>query len=114
MQSSITCTQCWMTSYHPDDVKHGYCGNCHSFIPDGVVCRDADNALDTRYVHNFSDDNIAAIVRTDDGSIGMLTRSRIAVGMIEYYRDMLKVARDESTRIIACKDAERRAEEWIG
>jgi hypothetical protein len=27
----ITCPKCGMTSYHPEDVKQGYCGNCHDF-----------------------------------------------------------------------------------
>lgn len=29
--SSITCPQCGMTSYHPDDIRYGYCGGCHAF-----------------------------------------------------------------------------------
>jgi len=28
-QESYTCPNCGMTSYHPDDVKNEYCGNCH-------------------------------------------------------------------------------------
>ena len=28
---SITCPQCGMRSYHPTDVKTGYCGTCHAF-----------------------------------------------------------------------------------
>ncbi|MBA7657056.1 hypothetical protein ES703_64986 [subsurface metagenome] len=28
-QESYTCPKCGMTSYHPEDVKHEYCGNCH-------------------------------------------------------------------------------------
>lgn len=31
MQESITCPQCKMTSYHPEDIKQKYCGNCHQF-----------------------------------------------------------------------------------
>lgn len=27
----FTCPKCGMTSHHPDDEKHGYCGNCHEF-----------------------------------------------------------------------------------
>ena len=27
-QPSITCPQCGMTSYHPDDIAEGYCANC--------------------------------------------------------------------------------------
>ncbi len=28
---SITCLICNMTSYHPEDVNHKYCGNCHMY-----------------------------------------------------------------------------------
>lgn len=36
---SITCPVCEMTSHHPKDVEHGYCGNCHDYTgkPDGCV-----------------------------------------------------------------------------
>lgn len=28
---SITCRRCTLTSFHPEDVKNLYCGNCHLF-----------------------------------------------------------------------------------
>lgn len=28
---SFTCPVCGKTSYHPKDIEHGYCGNCHDF-----------------------------------------------------------------------------------
>jgi hypothetical protein len=28
---TITCLVCQMTSHHPKDVEHLYCGNCHKF-----------------------------------------------------------------------------------
>ena len=28
-EESYTCPKCGMTSYHPEDVKHEYCANCH-------------------------------------------------------------------------------------
>jgi ribosomal protein L37E len=28
---SITCPRCGMTSYNPNDVREGYCGNCHDW-----------------------------------------------------------------------------------
>ncbi len=28
---TITCLRCDMTSWHPKDVQHLYCGNCHEF-----------------------------------------------------------------------------------
>lgn len=27
----FTCPRCAATSYHPDDVRYGYCGRCHDF-----------------------------------------------------------------------------------
>lgn len=30
-EPSFTCPVCHRTSHHPEDVKHGYCGNCHAF-----------------------------------------------------------------------------------
>ena len=38
-QPNITCPVCEMTSYHPTDVKTGYCGNCEGFTawPPGCV-----------------------------------------------------------------------------
>ena len=31
---SIVCPQCGKRSYHPEDVKQAYCGNCHQFHAD--------------------------------------------------------------------------------
>ena len=28
---SFTCPLCLMTSYHPSDIREGYCGNCHDW-----------------------------------------------------------------------------------
>lgn len=28
---SITCPDCGRTSWHPEDVRQGYCGYCHDF-----------------------------------------------------------------------------------
>lgn len=30
-QPSIVCPVCGMRSFHPQDIEHGYCGNCHEF-----------------------------------------------------------------------------------
>jgi ribosomal protein L37E len=30
-QPSITCPRCGMTSYNPNDIREGYCGNCHDW-----------------------------------------------------------------------------------
>jgi hypothetical protein len=31
MTTPFTCPQCHRTSHHPEDARHGYCGNCHEF-----------------------------------------------------------------------------------
>jgi hypothetical protein len=28
---SITCPRCGLSSYHADDIRYGYCGNCHDW-----------------------------------------------------------------------------------
>ncbi len=33
-RKSITCHVCGRTSYHPEDVRNEYCGNCHVFHRD--------------------------------------------------------------------------------
>ena len=30
-QPSITCPVCSMTSYNVNDIREGYCGNCHAW-----------------------------------------------------------------------------------
>lgn len=51
----FTCPRCGKTSHHPEDKRHGYCGNCHDFTasPPGNV----PNAGDT---HVFVDGIVAA------------------------------------------------------
>lgn len=31
MTDKITCPQCAMTSYNPNDIREKYCGNCHQY-----------------------------------------------------------------------------------
>ena len=31
MSESITCPRCGMTSHNSNDVREGYCGNCHDW-----------------------------------------------------------------------------------
>ena len=33
-EPSITCPKCGMTSFHPQDISHRFCGNCHQFHSD--------------------------------------------------------------------------------
>lgn len=30
-EPSITCPRCGMTSYNANDIREGYCGNCHDW-----------------------------------------------------------------------------------
>lgn len=41
-QPSFTCPVCGMVSYSLDDVREGYCGNCHAFT--GVFGRSGEEA----------------------------------------------------------------------
>lgn len=36
-QPSITCPECNMTSYNPNDIKMGYCGNCSWWTSDPLM-----------------------------------------------------------------------------
>lgn len=33
---AIDCLRCGMISYHPEDVRHRYCGHCHRFHHDPI------------------------------------------------------------------------------
>ena len=35
MSDSITCPRCGSTSYHPDDIFHGWCGHCDTVTQPG-------------------------------------------------------------------------------
>lgn len=43
MSDSITCPQCGRTSYHPMDIKEGYCGACHDYTSQCTWCFSAEN-----------------------------------------------------------------------
>ena len=34
---SITCPRCGRTSFHPEDVRQGYCGHCHWWTSDPLL-----------------------------------------------------------------------------
>lgn len=34
---SITCPECHRTSYHPEDIRHGYCGACQWWTSDPLL-----------------------------------------------------------------------------
>lgn len=34
MTASITCPACGKTSYHPEDIRHGWCSSCHAYTAD--------------------------------------------------------------------------------
>lgn len=43
---AFTCPQCGRTSYHPEDEKQGYCGNCHKFTDQDGESRVARNTVE--------------------------------------------------------------------
>ncbi len=72
MAESVTCPECKKTSFHPEDVKQKYCGNCHEFhdflkmkktlIPeDKISYTDAWHQLSdqiAKKAHNLSDEKM--------------------------------------------------------
>ena len=46
-QPSITCPFCKRVSYHPEDVRHRYCGACHRFHDDELPNRGTSRPDDT-------------------------------------------------------------------
>jgi hypothetical protein len=52
---SFQCPKCKKTSHHPEDERHGYCGNCHEFT--GPPVGTLPNAGDT---HVFVDGIVSA------------------------------------------------------
>ncbi len=36
-QASFVCPECRTQSWHPEDVKQGYCGRCHFWTGDAVM-----------------------------------------------------------------------------
>jgi hypothetical protein len=45
----FTCPQCGGTSYHPDDLAHGYCGRCHAFTGDRAINSSIRSSPDSDY-----------------------------------------------------------------
>ena len=37
MAEAIKCPECGMVSFNPNDVREGYCGNCHAFTAGEVM-----------------------------------------------------------------------------
>lgn len=103
MQTSITCTNCWRTSYHPRDVLEGFCGNCNQYFPDGVVCRDATHSPhDTRFVYVWHRERILVIIKHEDDGYCHLTAAsalRFPVKDIGDYTNVFRVAEQEIPRI---------------
>jgi hypothetical protein len=51
---SITCPVCGRTSWHPEDVAHGYCGACRE-VTGGAVTRPCDRCDSCGQVANSDD-----------------------------------------------------------
>lgn len=57
-EPSITCPVCGMTSYNPNDIEHGYCGNCHAFTR-RTVPRVETLIMDPRYQRPIDEHTLA-------------------------------------------------------
>jgi hypothetical protein len=86
---AFKCPKCQTISHHPDDERHGYCGNCHEFTasPPGNI----PNAGDT---HIFIDGIVSArdrqpyirlIVNGEKAQLSVAEACKIA-------NDLLKIA----------------------
>lgn len=59
--ASIRCPKCQMVSHNPNDVREGYCGNCHAFTTGGLYAGDsaekiaADQARVDRFMAGGND-----------------------------------------------------------
>lgn len=84
---AFTCPKCSLTSHHPEDERHGYCGNCHEFTatPPGNL----PNAGDT---HIFVDGIVAArdkqpyvrlMVNGEQAQLTVAEAHKIAVDLIK-------------------------------
>ena len=51
---SITCPRCGMTSYNPNDIREGYCGNCHDWT--ALPVNEHGNVIDYGPQFDESDD----------------------------------------------------------
>lgn len=68
---SFTCPRCRRTSYHPEDVRHGYCGACHDYAGANQV-----EQLPTR-----SEPALAGALRAWDRTIGYSKMERMRAAL---------------------------------
>lgn len=49
---TVTCPVCGMTTAHPEDVREGYCAECHDWTSPPAVMRDfaSDTGIETGHV----------------------------------------------------------------
>lgn len=68
-QPSITCPKCRMTSYNPNDIEQGYCGNCHDWTSPPArraVSDEADLELDQRVLQDVQQPRVSGQDLGDD------------------------------------------------
>lgn len=73
-QPSVTCPKCSMTSYNPNDIVHGYCGNCHDWTSGPLrefTCALCGNAYVTRTTS--AEKNRELVASGKDTSSGLAT-----------------------------------------
>lgn len=55
MSESITCPECGMTSWNPNDVRESYCGNCHDWTRELPEVRRRLRAAEDPALHSVAD-----------------------------------------------------------
>ena len=77
-QESYTCPACGMTSYHPEDVRHEYCGNCHKTRLEVEADRKEPHILRTEDLVKEDLQGDGAALVTEDRAI--IERGKLDVG----------------------------------
>jgi len=67
--SSYTCPACGMISYHPEDVRHQYCGNCHKTRSEVEAGSKKPRIIRLKDLRKEDNQGDGAVLVTDDRAI---------------------------------------------
>lgn len=87
-QERIKCLVCNMTSYHPEDIKNRYCGNCHEFHPILNLKKKNSKINDPYLQHDFCKE------RSEDSALFYELQRQIAAKEGEIYQDFINWLKD--------------------
>jgi len=68
-ERSYTCPACGMVSYHPEDIRNEYCGNCHKTRQEVEAGREKPRILRLRDIGKEGIHGDGAVLVTDDRAI---------------------------------------------